>query len=281
MAVEGTFDDCQDLVKALFADAAFRDELRSSAMNSINWARIAAQIPYYVAAPRRRGRPGRVRRAHGQLRQHPRRLVRPADGGADPAPGRRLATATTSSPGGSTGATGVAEVEPTLSPSMDIQVSSNLERLLFELLGRDGRATAELMQPVPRRVGSVEAPAESGVPGRPGRRRRDPRRDRRPTARRPTSSIRTRRSASHVARTLSAGVRRPVVCLATAHPAKFPDAVEQATGIRRPELPERLADLLDRPERYDVLPTTWPSQCEAHIAEPAYDSMTAAPTVRA
>ena len=142
-------------------------------------------------------------------------------------------------------------------PGMDIQVSCNLERLLFELLGRDGAATAELMARF-RELGSVEAPRDPTLRARP-------------------ASTTTRRCQviadvctsdgylvdPHTAVGLGAArrLRRPedgtVVCLATAHPAKFPDAVEEATGVR-PELPERLADLFDRPERYDVLATTSP-----------------------
>ncbi len=145
-------------------------------------------------------------------------------------------------------------VTPTLSPSMDIQVSSNHERLLFELLGRDGAATAELMGRF-RALGAVEVP-------------RDPTfvaaslDDRATLAEIADLHRRTGYLADpHTA--VGIGAARacrpagdpatPVVCMATAHPAKFPDAVERAVGVR-PALPPALADLFDRPERYDVLP---------------------------
>ena len=142
-------------------------------------------------------------------------------------------------------------VVPTLSPSMDIQVSSNHERLLFELSGRDGARTAELLQRF-RGLGAVEAPRDDRFQAA--------------TIDDATTLAVIRRIyeehgmlvdphtavgiAAAVAKRRSADV--PMVVAATAHPAKFPDAVEQATGIR-PALPARLADLLDREERYDVL----------------------------
>jgi threonine synthase len=151
-----------------------------------------------------------------------------------------------------TGVLAVEGVEPTLSPSMDIQVSSNHERLVFELLGRDGAATAELMRQF-RESGSVEVP-------------RDPvfaaaRLDDDETLRSITDTYKRFGYLidPHTAVGVGAAERlrndptERIVCLATAHPAKFPDAVEQATGVR-PPLPDRWADLFDRPERFDVLP---------------------------
>jgi threonine synthase len=144
-------------------------------------------------------------------------------------------------------------VVPTLSPSMDIQVSSNHERLLFELLGRDGAATAELMARF-RGVGSVEAPHDPTFVAASI--------DDRATLEviadlyRRTGYLADPHTAVGIGAARAcregAGWDLPVVCLATAHPAKFPDAVEQATGVR-PALPDQLADLFDRPERYDVL----------------------------
>ena len=152
----------------------------------------------------------------------------------------------------------IATVEPSLSPSMDIQVSSNFERLLFELLERDAGATADAMAGF-RRTGRMTVPdaawhrcrtvfhgfrlddagTEAEIAGC--------------TRRAATSPIRTPRSASprRVANPPAHGV--PTVAMATAHPAKFPDAIERATGMR-PALPPRLADLFDRPERFTVLP---------------------------
>jgi threonine synthase len=144
------------------------------------------------------------------------------------------------------------EVVPTLSPSMDIQVSSNHERLLFELLGRDGAATAELMGRF-RALGSIEGPRDPVFAAASldddatlaiiaGLHRR-------------TGYLADPHTAVGIG-AAEASRRRPdlpMVCLATAHPAKFPDAVERATGIR-PALPDSLADLFELPERYDLLP---------------------------
>jgi threonine synthase len=251
VAIAGTFDDCQDLVKALFADEALRDELRLGAMNSINWGRVLAQMPYYVAAAGAlpgcdivvpSGNFGNIlagwyaRRAGASI--------------------GRLVVATNTNDilarWVERGDLVAEEVVPTLSPSMDIQVSSNHERLLFELLGRDGRATAELLRRF-RDLGAVEAPTAEGFLAATAT-----------DADTLAEIARTNRERGyladphtavglHAARRLGLGADRPVVCLATAHPAKFPDAVEQATG-RRPALPDRLGDLLDRPERYELLP---------------------------
>ena len=149
IAVDGTFDDCQDLVKAMFADAGFRNDMRLSAVNSINWARIAAQIPYYVAAGLALGAPerevafsvptgnfGNVLAAWAAQRMGlpVARLVVASN--RNDILARFLQDNDMS----------MRAVEPSLSPSMDIQVSSNFERLLFELLGRDPAATARTMQ---------------------------------------------------------------------------------------------------------------------------------------
>ena len=251
VAIEGTFDDCQDLVKGMFADAAFRQRVRLSAMNSINWARVMAQVVYYVTTTARLGRCSfavpsgnfgnilagwiaeRMGLPVGQLVIASNRndiLTRWAE----------------------TGALVADEVVPTLSPSMDIQVSSNHERLLFELSSRDGARTAELLARF-RALGSVEAPHD----GRFDAASLDDAAT--------LEVIRQVHSATgmlvdpHTAVGIGAARARrhddgtPMVCLATAHPAKFPDAVEQATGIR-PPLPPRLADLLEREERFGVLP---------------------------
>jgi threonine synthase len=144
------------------------------------------------------------------------------------------------------------DVVPTLSPAMDIQVSSNHERLLFELSGRDGARTAELLQRF-RGLGSVEAPRSERFQAA----RVDD-----------ATTLATIRAVyddlgvfvdPHTAVGVAAARQQrsrldvPMVCVGTAHPAKFPDAVEQATGIR-PALPARLADLEERQERFDVLP---------------------------
>ena len=152
IAVEGTFDDCQDLVKAMFADAPFRQELHLSAMNSINWARIAAQMPYYVAAALALGAPdrevafsvptgnfGNVLAAWAARRMGlpVARLIVGVQPQRHPGPLPRRQRHVDRAGGAS------------LSPSMDIQVSSNFERLLFELLDRDAVATAATMAEFP------------------------------------------------------------------------------------------------------------------------------------
>ena len=265
VAIEGTFDDCQALVKAMFADAPFRDELRLSAVNSINWARVMAQVVYYVTASR-------------ALAPHP----------GDPA-------VTFSVPTGNFGNVlsgwiarrmgapvadfviasnandilarfveandmTMRDVVPTLSPSMDIQVSSNFERLLFEMNGRDGGLTAEQL----RQFGATGALAvepdqfEQYVAGTFRAHRVDDdatlaeiARVYRSTGRLIDPHTATGTAAAHALAGELGG--RPVVTLATAHPAKFPDAVARATGVH-PELPEHLAGLFDLPERTAQLP---------------------------
>jgi len=254
VAVEGTFDDCQDLVKALFADPGTRERLHLSAMNSINWARIAAQIPYYVAATAALGR-CRVAVPSGNFGNILAGWIARRSG----APIEQLVIGSNENAvlarWVETGALTAAEVVPTLSPSMDIQVSSNHERLLFELSGRDGAATAEWLTRF-RQLGAVEVPVDRVFAAASL--------DDRATLaeiadlHRRTGYLADPHTAVGIAAARATGAvgaadGLPVVCMATAHPAKFPDAVEQATGVR-PPLPDHLADLLDRPERYEVLP---------------------------
>jgi threonine synthase len=265
VAVEGTFDDCQDLVKALFADAALRERAGLSAMNSINWGRIAAQVVYYVTATAAAG-PCEVAVPTGNFGNVLAGWIARRGG----APIERLIIGSNRNDiltrWARTGALVREGVVPTLSPSMDIQVSSNHERLLFELLGRDGTATAELMARF-RALGSVEAPRDPAFVA---------------------ASLDDRATVAEIAdlhhrtgylvdphtavgigaaRACRGGAGRdadlPVVCLATAHPAKFPDAVEQATGVR-PALPDHLGDLFERPERYEQLPADL-DQLRAHV----------------
>ncbi len=262
VAIEGNFDDCQDLVKALFADEAFRDEQRLGAMNSINWGRVLAQIPYYVEAARRlgpcdvvvpTGNFGNIQ-AGWYARQAGAALVDlVVASNANDILARWVET----------GALVAEPVVPTLSPSMDIQVSSNHERLLFELLDRAGARTAEVLERF-RDLGAAEVPKAAGFRAA----RVDDAGTLAEIAR--TANERDYLADPHTAvglaaaRTLRLGHERPVVCLATAHPAKFPDAVEQATGSR-PPLPSRLADLFDRPERFDRLAADVDA-VQAHVA---------------
>src|ERR671910_1405573 len=158
VAVEGTFDDCQHLLKQLFADRALRERAGFSAMNSINWARVAAQIAYYVVAAGAVG-PCEVAVPTGNFGNILAGWIARRSG----APIERLIIGSNRNDiltrWARTGALVRDEGVPTLSPSMDIQVSSNHERLLFELLRRDGAATAELMDRF-RSLGSVEGPRD-------------------------------------------------------------------------------------------------------------------------
>jgi threonine synthase len=259
LAIEGSFDDCQDLVKALFADRELRQDMHLAAMNSINWARIAAQIVYYVAAAATLGRCV-VSVPSGNFGNVLAGWIARRSG----APIERLIIGSnrndTLTRWVQSGVLQRREVVPTLSPAMDIGVASNHERMLFELSGRDAGVTAEWMTRL-RELGAVEVPVdpafdaasldddatlaeiarvhdESGYLADPH------------TA---VGIGAARRCASRWRETTPDLADLPVVCMGTAHPAKFPEAVERATG-RRPKLPEHLADLLDRPERYDVLP---------------------------
>ena len=261
VAVEGTFDDCQDMVKAMFADVPFRQEMRLSAVNSINWARIAAQIPYYAAAALALGAPDREVAfsvptgnfgnilAAWAARRMGLPVARLIVGSNRNDILYRFLSANDMS---------VTTVEPSLSPSMDIQVSSNFERLLFELLDRDPTATAAAMR-------SFRTTGRMPVPDAAWHRVRGVFHGFRLDDAGTESEIRRLHAASGyladphsaigiaAARALPPAHAIPTVAMATAHPAKFPDAMERATGIR-PPLPASLADLFDRPERFTVLP---------------------------
>lgn len=255
-AVEGTFDDCQDIVKEAFADRGFRDDVSLSAMNSINWGRVMAQVVYYVTA-------SAALRRHGVTT--PPIFSVPTGNFGNVLAGwvaQQMGLEVTGFVVASntndiltrwldTGTLAAEPVVATISPSMDIQVSSNLERLLFELLDRDGADTAELLREF-RSTGVVEAPRPQGWWGA----RLDDDDTRRVIAR--THAERRVLLDPHTAVGVGAVDRvvlpdAPVVCLATAHPAKFPDAVEAATGVR-PPLPDALAPILGMRERMGHLP---------------------------
>ena len=271
VAVEGTFDDCQDLVKAMFADAPFRQRMRLSAVNSINWARVMAQVVYYVVAAERLG--GRhvpvsfsvpTGNFGNALAGHAARhmgldIEQLVIGSNSNDILTRFFTAGTMT---------LDEVVPTLSPSMDIQVSSNLERLLFELLDRDGAAVAALLDDF-RGTGTIVLdPALHATLGDAWSAARfhddevlrciAEEADRSGVVLDPHSAVGVS-AARHCRRDHSV----PMVALATAHPAKFPDAVESATGVR-PDLPERLGNLFDRPERFSRLPNDL-AAIQAHV----------------
>lgn len=268
VALPGTFDDCQDLVKAAFADVAFRDEVRLSAVNSINWARVMAQVVYYVTASLAvapDGGPVSFVVPTGNFGNILAGWVAKQMG----LPVERLVVASNRNDiltrFFTTGTMEITDVVPTTSPSMDIQVSSNLERLLFEVLGRDGGAVSELMASF-RSDGtvSVDAAVLDGLRSEFDCGRLDDE-----AAAAVIRSVQQRTGllvdphtavGIGVAEALAAdGVLTdpsvPVVALATAHPAKFPDAVEAAVGVR-PALPDTLADLFEREERVEHCPAT-------------------------
>lgn len=261
IAVAGSFDDSQALVKALFNDSAFRARHRLSAVNSINWARLAAQAVYYVFAAVRLGAPDRavsfsvptgnfgdVFAGHVAAE-----MGLPVD---------RLMVATNENDilvrALGTGDYSRRQVTPTESPSMDIQVSSNFERLIFDLLDRDGVRTAALLQDFEAR-GALALPADLLAAARTrfaaARVDRAEMAEAMRWAHRHCGQLIDPHTAIGLAaaRRLAAGTEGPIVTLATAHAAKFPDAVEAITGVR-PPLPTRLADLFDRPERMARLP---------------------------
>ena len=275
IAVEGTFDDCQALVKAMFNDQPFRDRLRLGAINSINWVRIMAQIVYYFWAAAKLGAPettvsfavptgnfGNVFAGYAA-----RRLGLPVDRFVVGSNRNDILTRFFASGSMETG-----EVHPTISPSMDIQVSSNFERLLFELEGRDGGRVASIMAGLGDSgrftvgAGTLKA-AQALFDGASF--------DDQETK----AAIKAVFDATgelvdpHTAVGIAAARAhrrhpdRPMIALATAHPAKFPDAVEDATGVR-PDLPERLGSLLEMEERCEVLANDL-SAVQAHVSEQA------------
>ena len=261
IAVEGTFDDCQDLAKACFVDLAFRDRHALTAVNSINFARVMAQIVYYFWAALKLGAP-----------QRPVAFTVPSGNFGNVYAGyaaRQMGLPVSHFVVGAnsndilarffeSGVMATSTVVPTLSPSMDIQISSNFERLLFDLYDRNGTALADAMVAF-RSTGklTVGANALAGVRQLFEAGRLDDTGTLAAIAdcrRRYGETIDPHTAVGFaVAQQHRRDTAIPMVVLATAHPAKFPDAVEKATG-ERPALPARLGDLLQRPERTDNLP---------------------------
>jgi threonine synthase len=273
LAIEGTFDDCQALVKGMFNHHAFRDRARLSGVNSINWARIVAQVVYYFTAavalgsPNRRvaftvptGNFGDVYAGYVALR-----MGLPVDRLVIATNVNDILTRTIA-----TGTYEPREVVPTSAPSMDIQVASNFERVLFEVYGRDGRAVRSLMAALAqsrRFTLSVRALSDMRAIFSADRAEADETAAAIRTMLRETGHFIDPHTAVGVAvaekETRDRSV--PMVVLGTAHAAKFPDAVEAACGVR-PALPEWLADLDQRPERVAVLPVDQVA-IERHILE--------------
>jgi threonine synthase len=254
LALDGDFDDCQSRLKDMFNDFAFRDGVGLAGVNSINWARVLAQVVYYftsavsLGAPHRKvsftvptGNFGDI--FAGYIAK---RMGLPID---------RLVIATNQNDilhrCLTTGRYEMDGVKPSISPSMDIQISSNFERALFDAYGRDGKAVAALMDEMKTKggfgvsQGALQWLRETFASGRVSEEET-------------SAGIRTEKAASGelLCPHSAVGVKVakdhlgtvPMITLATAHPAKFPDAVEAATGIR-PGLPPRMADLFDRSER--------------------------------
>jgi threonine synthase len=266
LAIDGTFDDCQALVKGMFNHHAFRDQVRLSGVNSINWARIVAQAVYYFTAAVTLGAPARkiaFAVPTGNFGDVYAGYVAHRMG----LPVQRLAVATNVNDilarTLASGTYELRDVQPTTSPSMDIQVSSNFERLLFEAYGRDAQAVRSLMASLAQsRRFSLSVSALSEIRSL----FTADRADEEETA----ATIRTLLKETgycidpHTAVGVAVAEKEtrdpavPMVALSTAHPAKFPDAVEAACG-QRPALPDWLANLAERPERVTRLPTDQPA----------------------
>jgi threonine synthase len=261
IAIEGTFDDCQAIVKGLFNHHGFRDQVHLSGINSINWARIVAQVVYYfvtavaLGAPHRRiaftvptGNFGDIFAGYVASR-----MGLPID---------RLVIATNVNDilvrTLSTGAYELRDVTATTSPSMDIQVSSNFERLLFDACGRDAHAVRAAMASLAQsRRFLVDARALSQIRAlfAAGRADEDETAATIRTLRKEAGYLLDPHSAVGVAvaEKESRDPAMPMIVLSTAHPAKFPDAVAGACGVT-PALPDWLADLPHRRERVSILP---------------------------
>lgn len=274
IAISGDFDTAQALVKAMFNDSEFSGRFRLSAVNSINWARLMAQVVYYFYAASRLGAPDRavafsvptgnfgdVFAGHVAARMG--------------LPVAKLIVATNVNDilhrALSRGDYSSAQVTPTAAPSMDIQVSSNFERLLFDVGGRDGAALAEQMRGFETtRAMQLTNEQAQGAAASFASDSVDP--DAMAQAMRWAQDATGQLLDPHTAIGLAAARRAdvgdvPIVTLATAHPAKFPDAVERTTG-QRPALPVRMGDLFDREELFTELPGTFDA-VTAYIAERA------------
>jgi len=253
IAMDGDFDDCQARVKDMFNDLAFRDEVHLAGVNSINWARVLSQVVYYFYAAVALGAPwrpvsftvptgnfgdifaGHIARAMGLPVAH---LVIATN--QNDILDRALRT----------GAYKMDGVRPSISPSMDIQVSSNFERVLFDAYGRDGGAVRALMAELSTggfhiSQGALERLRASFASGRCSE---DETMATIRAVYQTTGEILCPHSAVGVKVAQDHLGQIPMITLATAHPAKFPDAVQAAMGIR-PALPPRMADLFEREER--------------------------------
>ena len=272
LAIEGNFDDCQAIVKSMFTHLSFRDEVALSGVNSINWGRIVAQIVYYFTAASALGAPKRkvsftvptgnfgdifAGYVAKQMGLPVDRLVI--------ATNRNDILARTLETGNYEG-TGV---EKTISPSMDIQVSSNFERLLFELYGRDGAIVKRLMEQL-KQSGSFNIEEEPLSKLRnefdAGRSNENETNDEiKSTFEKASYLLDPHTAVGRVVARKTCANAPVMVTLGTAHPAKFPDAVEAAAG-HYPNLPKWMGDLMQREEEFTVLPNDQ-KVVEAYIKE--------------
>jgi threonine synthase len=262
IAIEGNFDDCQAIVKALFNDAAFRDRVNLAGVNSINWARIMAQIVYYVSSAV----------ALGALDRKVSFTVPTGNFGdifAGLAAKRmgvsidRLIIATNVNDildrALKTGRYEMLGVHASTSPSMDIQISSNFERLLYLAYGRDGSAVRSLMSGLSqsgsftigaKELAAIRAEFDSSAVGEA-----ETTKTIAETLARAGELLDPHTAIGFATALKFEATDSAMVTLATAHPAKFPDAVEKASGIR-PNLPPRLIHLLKAKERFTILPNS-------------------------
>ncbi len=282
IAIEGTFDDCQALVKAMFNHRAFRDRLRLSGVNSINWARIVAQTVYYFTSAVALGSPYRLVSfcvPTGNFGNVLAGFVAKRMG----LPVQRLAIATNDNDilarTLAEGRYATRGVVPTASPSMDIEVSSNFERLLFEAHRRDAAAVRSAMASLGQSGGFTIAPEALGHIRADFDGYRVSGGEAQATVAKvfaecgylldPHGAV-----AVHAAkRALARDRATPMIALATADPAKFPDAIFAATGTR-PPLPAHLEGLMSRKERVSVLANDRAAvegfiEARARVARPA------------
>jgi len=258
LALQGDFDDCQARVKDMFNDFAFRDAVGLAGVNSINWARVLAQVVYYFTSAVSLGAPHRAVSftvPTGNFGDIYAGVIAKRMG----LPVEKLVIATNQNDilhrAMTSGAYRTDGVRPSISPSMDIQVSSNFERALFDAHARDGEAVAALMADLKTGGFSISGNALAALRAdfTSGRCSED---ETRATIARlldttgeilcPHTAVGVKVAEEHLGPT-------PMITLATAHAAKFPDAVQAAIGLR-PALPPRMADLYDRPERLTRVP---------------------------
>lgn len=253
LAVDGDFDDCQAAVKDMFNDFAFREDVKLAGVNSINWGRVLAQVVYYFSSAVSLGAP------HREIS-----FTVPTGNFGDIFAGyiakemglpiKDLVVATNRNDilhrTLETGSYTKEGVEPTISPSMDIQVSSNFERALFYAYDQDGEAVAGQMEDLKSGGFKISQGAYQML--------KDTFKSGRASEEETSAAIKTYLAqhgellcphtavGTHVAEDHLGTT--PMITLATAHPAKFPDAVKAASGVAAP-LPPRMADLYERDER--------------------------------